>query len=54
MFEGFDDSYVQNPCKDCENRSATCHGVCKAYLEWKKHNDALNKRARMNRIAERF
>lgn len=22
------------PCRDCNNRSATCHGTCKAYKEW--------------------
>ena len=30
------------PCKDCDRRTVTCHGVCKAYKEWQVLNDAIN------------
>ena len=26
------------PCKDCENRTITCHGVCKKYQDWKRED----------------
>ena len=26
----------RNPCKGCEKRTITCHGVCKEYQEFKK------------------
>lgn len=31
------------PCKGCEDRTITCHGVCKRYQEWKKNLDETNK-----------
>lgn len=43
MIEGFNSNIGNNPCKDCTKRSATCHGECKAYLDWKKLNDANKK-----------
>lgn len=27
------------PCKDCPDRKAGCHTVCKKYLEWQKVHD---------------
>ena len=24
------------PCKECDRRTVTCHGVCEGYQEWKK------------------
>lgn len=32
------------PCKDCERRTVTCHGVCREYQGWKKE-EAEKKRA---------
>ena len=26
------------PCKDCTERTPTCHGDCKAYLKWHRHS----------------
>lgn len=28
------------PCKDCHDRTVTCHGVCGPYREWKYEHDA--------------
>ena len=25
---------MRNPCKDCTERHATCHGSCEEYKEW--------------------
>ena len=30
------------PCKGCDRRTITCHGVCKEYEAWKKFNDDRN------------
>lgn len=30
------------PCKGCERRTLTCHGLCENYQEWKKENTARN------------
>lgn len=30
------------PCKDCTERTLTCHGVCEKYQEWKKEREAIN------------
>lgn len=27
------------PCRDCNNRSATCHGTCEKYKEWSVENE---------------
>jgi hypothetical protein len=29
----------ESPCKGCEKRTITCHGVCKEYQEWKTENE---------------
>ena len=34
------------PCRDCKNRTITCHGECKAYLEWREQIKALNEKIR--------
>lgn len=39
MIEGFDNSIGKIPCKDCTNRTPTCHGECPLYSEWRKLND---------------
>lgn len=31
------------PCKGCENRTITCHGVCRKYEEWKIYNEDRKK-----------
>ena len=36
----------ENPCKNCHQRTPTCHGVCEDYLEWKRANDKTNKKIR--------
>ncbi len=28
------------PCKDCNDRTVTCHGVCGQYAEWKREKEA--------------
>ena len=27
------------PCKGCQDRTITCHGVCRRYEEWKKEEE---------------
>lgn len=29
------------PCKDCDKRTITCHGVCSDYKAWKKKHDDM-------------
>lgn len=29
------------PCKGCETRSASCHGSCEAYKNWKSERDKV-------------
>lgn len=29
----------QAPCKDCDSRTITCHGVCEEYKAWKAQSD---------------
>lgn len=36
----------ENPCKNCNQRTPTCHGVCEDYLEWKRANDKTSKKIR--------
>ena len=31
------------PCKGCNRRTITCHGVCKEYEAFKKYNENRNK-----------
>lgn len=31
------------PCRGCDRRTITCHGVCRQYQEWKIYNDDRNK-----------
>lgn len=31
---------IKGPCKDCENRTITCHVVCRRYQDWKKEHEA--------------
>lgn len=35
-----------NPCRDCNNRTATCHATCHEYSAWKKEYDALQAKVR--------
>ena len=38
----------RNPCKrDCQGRSATCHGECEKYKEWREWLDGVNKEIQM-------
>ena len=30
------------PCKGCEKRTLTCHGVCRQYEDWKIERAAIN------------
>lgn len=30
------------PCKDCPDRTITCHRFCSRYKEWKAHIDEIN------------
>lgn len=35
------------PCKDCEDRNASCHSNCKDYTDWKKRHDEARERERL-------
>ena len=37
---------MMSPCKGCENRTVTCHGVCAKYQEFKKELEAINEQRR--------
>jgi len=37
------------PCKDCEKRSANCHGKCSDYKEWSSENDKRREKERYER-----
>ena len=39
---------MKNPCKDCLDRTITCHGVCKKYEAWKKYDADMKKWLREN------
>ena len=34
----------QAPCKDCRNRTVTCHGVCKKYQAFRTETEAYNRK----------
>lgn len=36
----------QNPCRDCENRSAGCHATCEHYITWKQEYNELQAKIR--------
>lgn len=45
----------KDPCYGCTpetGRSATCHGVCPGYLDWKKNHEAYNEYVRKQRQSE--
>lgn len=31
------------PCKGCDKRTVTCHGICKKYIEWKNSGIEIEK-----------
>lgn len=37
------------PCKDCDRRTMTCHGVCIHYKSWKAYLERINEREQQNR-----
>ena len=37
------------PCKDCPDRSATCHATCEKYLTWSKRQTELREEDHRNR-----
>ena len=32
------------PCRDCPNRTLTCHGFCKEYKAWKDWREEVNRK----------
>lgn len=32
------------PCKDCFDRTLTCHSGCKQYAEWKEWRESINQK----------
>lgn len=42
----------QTPCKDCFDRTITCHTVCRRYQAWKKELEEFNARRREERAKD--
>ena len=38
------------PCRGCESRTITCHGVCKEYIAWQKIHEEEKKTAEMEMV----
>ena len=50
LIMNFIDTYSENPpCKDCAKRSATCHGECVPFKQWKKKQNEYRKKKRKER-----
>ena len=32
------------PCKDCKQRTITCHSVCREYIDWKSSLNDFNEK----------
>lgn len=44
-------SYITSPCRDCENRTMTCHDDCQLYFDYKKQIEYYNKKvSEQNRL----
>ena len=41
-----------NPCHGCNDRHASCHGSCKAYLDWHEQHVAKQREIRSKIEAE--
>ena len=37
------------PCRDCADRTVTCHGFCEQYKGWKTWRDGLNVKVKKER-----
>ena len=37
------------PCKDCEDRTMTCHCVCGRYKNWKAYMERINAKKRLEK-----
>lgn len=35
---------INSPCRDCENRTITCHDNCELYFDYKKQIEFYNKK----------
>ena len=44
---------VDAPCKDCKDRTATCHATCKKYQKYSKQREAERKAEFKKRELER-
>lgn len=42
------------PCLHCTERQPGCHGACDKYAEYKRENDADNKREKAERIVRDY
>lgn len=42
-----------SPCKYCDKRTATCHSICKEYIEWKADLDNDNQIAHDEKSKEK-
>lgn len=41
---------MKNPCRDCKDRTATCHAECVKYLDFAAECERIREEKRMNRI----
>ncbi len=35
---------MKQPCRECKERTPTCHGTCELYIEWFKENEKIKKK----------
>lgn len=45
---------MPGPCRNCEERTETCHATCERYLTWATERRAALEKDHDNRIAERY
>ena len=45
---------MKQPCYQCKNRTAYCHGTCKEYKEFQKENEEIKKKRHLTRQKERL
>ena len=36
------------PCKDCDHRTLTCHGLCEGYKAWRNWKDEVNRKRQLD------
>lgn len=45
---------MKNPCRNCEERTETCHATCERYQTWSTERRAALDKDRESRITDRY